>query len=112
MAAKQLTGIPLYFLSASFLFASKESSKEFSKVQEVDTQQMRHKHNLGIGGNIRQDAHAQPYPVSAVQNRSIFCYKGDCHYDRTNKGLAIKAQYFLTTSHTKHLHYPKKLLQA
>jgi hypothetical protein len=67
VAGEQLTRILLCFQPANSLFASKESSGESSKVQEVDIQQRLHIHILGIGGNIRLAALGQPYPFSATQ---------------------------------------------
>jgi len=52
---------------ANFLFASKESSKVFSVVQEVDIQKRLHKHIWGKGGSILLAAHDQPYPFSATK---------------------------------------------
>lgn len=66
VAAKLLTRILLCFQLANSLFASRESSREFSKVQEVDIQQRLHKHIWGIGGNIVQAGLGQPCPFSAT----------------------------------------------
>lgn len=66
VAAEQLTKILLYFPPANFLFASRESSKEFSEAQEADTRQKHHKHSGDIDGSTRPAAHGQPYPFSAT----------------------------------------------
>lgn len=50
---------------ANFLFASKESSRVFSKVQEVDIQKRLHKHIWGKGGRILLAEDDQPYLFSA-----------------------------------------------
>lgn len=70
MAAEQMIKILLYFQPASFLFASRESSKEFLEVLEVDILQKLHKHIWGRGGNIHLVAHGQPYPFSAEKKIS------------------------------------------
>lgn len=66
--AKLLTRILQCFQPANFLFASRENSKEFSKVQEVDTQRKLHKRISDIGGSIHLAAHDQLYPFSGHQN--------------------------------------------
>lgn len=68
VAAKLLIRILQYFQLADSLFASRESSREFSKVQEVDIQQKLHKHIWGIADNILQVAHDRPCPFSASKN--------------------------------------------
>lgn len=71
VAAEQLTKILLYSPPANFLFASRESSKEFSEVLEADIQQKHHKHNGDIDGSTRLAAHGQPYPFSAPICRTM-----------------------------------------
>lgn len=66
-AAKQMIGIPLCFLLAKILFASRESLKVSSTIQEVGIQQRLQKHIGDTGGNIHLAAHDQLFPFSATK---------------------------------------------
>jgi hypothetical protein len=63
--AKLMIGILQCSQLANFLFASKESSRVFSKVPEADIQKRLHKHIWGKGGSILLAAHDQPCLFSA-----------------------------------------------